>query len=459
MADIEKYSINLSLVNNNKLKKTIIVNTNMQYEEILKLASNKFNKKIMTIINKNNEQINVNALENGLDFYCSTKFIEADIAKENQQNVITDIIAIDSYIQDDAINQFKSLKKLEGVTHIFGMPDLHVGGGIPIGSVTITNNVLHPQLIGSDIGCGMSFVKLNLKNNLSDKIIKKMANELNLEDNFYSGDLNEKHWNEQISKFDKELLKKYENVLDLEILDKSIGTIGRGNHFAEMQVVDQIHNDELASKFGITQENIYLTVHSGSRGFGENILSEYSKKTINVEQYKELHDIALLWSKHNRANITKRFTEQIGINEYICIADMYHNYFEQIDNMTIHRKGAAGCDINKLIIIPGSRGTKTYVVIPTKSNITHGFSVSHGAGRKLSRSKASQITDNTEKQNKLKNNFQNIVICEDKKLRGEEESFVYKDIDVVINDLVELGLVTVVASMIPIITYKMRNRF
>jgi release factor H-coupled RctB family protein len=129
--------------------------------------------------------------------------------------------------------------------------------------------------------------------------------------------------------------------------------------------------------------------------------------------------------------------------------------------MIIHRKGSAPCKLGKLIVIPGSRGALTYVVNPLKSDISHGYSVSHGAGRKVSRNKAIDIMNDcteVDKQKKLNlSEFgENIVICESKELFCEEAPFAYKDINVVINDLVELGLVEVVMSLRPIITYKMR---
>jgi release factor H-coupled RctB family protein len=429
----------------------VTITCNTSYKEILKIASNKFNKKIISVFNENHESFDTTGLIGNELFYCSTKNIDLKPAPSNTKNVVhVSVIAVNSYIQDNAINQLESLKSLDGATHIFGMPDLHVGGGVPIGSVTITNGVIHPALIGDDIGCGMSLYKTNLENTLQEKAIRKMSELLNLEngDDIYAN-------------FDCNTVNKYIDRISTDFLTKSVGTIGRGNHFSELQVVESIYDAELAKKYNIEPNSIYLTVHSGSRGLGENILNAFHNKTINIDEYKELHQVALDWARYNRDTISKRFCDQIGVTEYTKIADMFHNFYEELDGMIIHRKGSAPCKLGKLIVIPGSRGALTYVVNPLKSDISHGYSVSHGAGRKVSRNKAIDIMNDcteVDKQKKLNlSEFgENIVICESKELFCEEAPFAYKDINVVINDLVELGLVEVVMSLRPIITYKMR---
>ncbi len=444
-------SIELILSDNHSQKKFVSVSTEIDYKQILKIASNKFNKKILSVHNELNEIFNHEIISNGDKFYCFTKYVEPSIqivTKKIEPEIY--VIAINSYIQDNAINQLNSLKNLDGATHIFGMPDLHVGGGVPIGSVTITNGVIHPALIGDDIGCGMSLFKTNLENTISQKTIKHMADFLYLENG------------EDVMKtFDQSKLEKYYDKISMTFLLDSVGTIGRGNHFSELQIVEKIYNPMLAQKYSIEENKVYLTVHSGSRGFGDSILTAFNNSNINIEEYKELHNIALEWARYNRETIAHRFCNQIEIDEYTKIADMFHNFYEEKDGFIIHRKGAAPCEIGNLIVIPGSRGALTYVVNPLKSDITHGYSVSHGAGRRIARNKAVDLLNESSeigKQKKLNTSEfgDNIVICENNDLFCEEAPFAYKDINVVINDLVELGLVEIVMSLRPIITYKMR---
>lgn len=446
------FTIELCLLDNQTQKKIITVDDNVDYRAILKIASNKFNRKILSVNTSSNVEYDQKTLSNGDIFYCSTKYIKPNTTLVTTKiNPIVSVIALNSYIQDNAINQLETLKKLKGVTHLYGMPDLHVGGGVPIGSVTITDGIIYPNLIGDDIGCGMSLFKTSLKNNLSQKTIKKMAEQLDLEEG-----------KDILNSFDTTVLDKYKNKIQLDFLTRSVGTIGRGNHFSELQIVEKIYNTEIAEQHDITLNNIYLTVHSGSRGFGDIILNSYHESVINIDEYKELHNIALTWAQYNRDSIATRFCDQLeNVTEHTKIADMFHNFYEEKDGMIIHRKGSAPCKFGKLIVIPGSRGALTYVVNPLKSDITHGYSVSHGAGRKVSRAKAVELMNGANeigKQKKLNSeNFgENIVICENKELFCEEAPFAYKDIDVVINDLVELGLIEIVMSLRPIITYKMK---
>lgn len=301
------------------------------------------------------------------------------------------IIAINSYIQDNSINQLESLKKLDGATHIFGMPDLHVGGGVPIGYVTITNGIIYPSLIGNDIGCGISLFKTDMLNKLTQKTITRMADLLNLESS-----------KDTLNSFDVNNVNKYKEKISTDFLSKSIGTIGRCNHFSELQIVEKIYNYDLAKKYNIAEDNIYLTVYSGSRCFGDSILTAFNEKTIDIEEYKELHSIALIWARYNRETIASRFCEQIGIHDFTKIADMFHNFYEEKNGMVIHRKGSAPCEFGKLIVISGSRGALTYVVNPLCSDISHGYSVSHGAGRKISRNKAFNLINDTDKNEKQK---------------------------------------------------------
>jgi release factor H-coupled RctB family protein len=399
-------------------------------------------------------------LKNELKIYCSPKKLDGKVyLAVEKKNVIAKIISIDSYISEESVKQLQLLETLDEVTHIYGMPDLHPGPGCPIGAVTITDGVIHPHLIGDDIGCGMSFVKTGIPfSNITKKKLVKLAETIRLEgqyDNVIKTD--------DLTNFCN---GKYVNILN--DYAKYIGTVGAGNHFAELQTVEKIYDNDLAQKYDININEFYLTVHSGSRGLGEHILTLFQNKEINIDEYKDLHSFALLWAKHNRSNIANRFLQFITsiptTNEFKCIADMSHNYYEEMTyegkNIIIHRKGAAPCYVNP-IIIPGSRGARTYIVFPIRSDINHGFSVSHGAGRKVTRKKAYALMSEIESSDRKKklendNTIDNIVLCEDQHMFYEEAPFAYKDIDVVVNDLVSLGLVKIIVSMIPVITYKHR---
>lgn len=245
-----------------------------------------------------------------------------------------------------------------------------------------------------------------------------------------------------------------------------MGTIGLGNHFVELLTLDKIKSPELVSKYSIDTNYYYILVHSGSRGLGEEILQMFQSNTINLSEYKILHDYAIDWAIHNRWAIATQFGFYVG-TELEYIVDLTHNWVEtkSIDNIiySIHRKGAAPA-YNLPIVIPGSRGTRTWFVEPNQQiqSIKTGFSVSHGAGRKISRNKAQERMKNKSVGDRKiccqgDSDISNIVICEDTNLFYEEAPFAYKDIQTVIDDLEHFGLATPICSFIPSITFKCKK--
>ena len=135
--------------------------------------------------------------------------------------------------------------------------------------------------------------------------------------------------------------------------------------------------------------------------------------------------------------------------------------------MFLHRKGAAPSD-EGLVVIPGSRGAYSYLVSSINSDQHHasGFSLAHGAGRAVPRSKTNKIKEKFSKKagNQqelsellLATSFNSAVICEDNALLVEEHQDAYKSIDAVVGDLVEFGLIKIVARFRPLLTYKTRN--
>ena len=455
-----EHTITLFLKDNNKISKAIKVSNDTSYDELLKIASSKFRSKIFTILSNDGCIYDPQMIKSGLKLYCSTKIINGNqFIFVPEKTIPVNIVAVNSYICDESIKQLQSLQKLEDVTDIFGMPDLHVGKGCPIGAVTLTSKTIYPHLIGEDIGCGMLFLKTSLPEDLVGKKLTKIASHLDLE-----GPYN----NTSLEFIDVTKFSNYEN--EKAFLDdvgnyfyNQLGTIGAGNHFLELQKIDKIFDANFAEQYGMQQDYLYLTIHSGSRGIGESVLNIFEKNHCS-DDYKNGHSDALLWAKCNRRNIAKRFSEQVNGCHLEPIVDMFHNYYEEITvdrvQYTVHRKGASATN-NELIIIPGSRGSKTYVVKPIKNDITHGFSVSHGAGRKIARTKMYDIINDAsvdDKQIKIfGSEIENIVICEDHHLLYEEACCAYKDIDIVIDDLVKLGLVVVIASLSPVLTYKYRS--
>jgi len=144
------------------------------------------------------------------------------------------------------------------------------------------------------------------------------------------------------------------------------------------------------------------------------------------------------------------------------VTDLAHNtigrcHIERFPGW-LHRKGAISAH-SPVVVIPGSRGSFTYLVVPTGEQTNNLFSLAHGAGRKWKRSDAkSRLKSKYRHDSLLKTSLGGKVICHDKNLLYEEAPQNYKNIDVVINDLKQAGLIGVVAVLRPLITYKTRRR-
>ena len=123
----------------------------------------------------------------------------------------------------------------------------------------------------------------------------------------------------------------------------------------------------------------------------------------------------------------------------------------------LHRKGAAPADV-PAVVIPGTRGSLSYLAVPTGDQQSNAWSLAHGAGRRWNRLSAkARLKDRYRADSLIRTELGGAVICEDKDLLYEEAPQAYKDIDVVIADMVEAGLLRVVATLKPLITYKVRR--
>lgn len=472
--------LSICLRDNKKIIKVLLVNNDIDYDNLIIQCSKKLQTKIQEITVESGT-FQIDMLRNGLMLICSPH-------KPNEENkdilkplvvslpaTIT-IFAKTSYIHPDAVNQLKLLDKLKSVMYVAGMPDLHYGKGCPIGAVTLTKDIIYPHLIGEDIGCGMSWVQTPISSKLSSKRIGRISNEIHLDD-FANEDMQNLIRNTTLCWPDNIPI-----INDRSSHDHKLGTIGSGNHFAELQVIDKIINIELANKLGLNDQLCYLLVHSGSRSYGESILHTYLDKVPNLQKnglsiqdakdYLSDQQIACNWAKRNRAAIADKFINQWNIinnisydesiwpdNQLKCILDIWHNFLEYKEGYWIHRKGAGPSDHGP-IIIPGSRGSLSYLVMPTaNNNVLNGWSLAHGSGRKMARTKALEtLKRKFRDHNQLKvTDLDSHIICSNKDLLYEEAPEAYKDITDIIDDLVEYGFINVIAIMKPVLTYKVNE--
>jgi release factor H-coupled RctB family protein len=220
---------------------------------------------------------------------------------------------------------------------------------------------------------------------------------------------------------------------------------------------------------GLEEDRLVLLIHSGSRGVGESVLRDHINRfgangladdSADARHYLAQHEHALNWARANRALIARRFLSLLG-EEGRPVLDLCHNSITHAvlggQACWLHRKGAAPSDSGP-VVIPGSRGTLSYLVMPCGDQEANAFSVAHGAGRKWARTDArGRLERQYSVESLQRTDFGGRVICDDKELLYEEAPQAYKNIDIVIQDLVHAGIVQVLATLRPLITYKVRS--
>jgi release factor H-coupled RctB family protein len=362
------------------------------------------------------------------------------------------IASASNWIEGAAVEQLEKTAMLPGMRLAVGLPDLHPGKGSPIGAAFAVEGYVYPSLVGNDIGCGIALVRTELNGKKPKR--DNWADRLRNLDGAWDGDR-------------VQLLN--ERGIEPSGYEHSLGTVGSGNHFAELQAVESIADPAACERLGITADAVYLCVHSGSRGLGEAILREHveqfgsqglSTGTSEAEEYLIRHDHAKRWAVTNRELIAQRMLDRLKTDGVLLI-DVCHNFVEQgyVDQVKcwVHRKGAAP-STEGAVIIPGSRGAFTYVVEPKDPSSQSAFSLAHGAGRKWSRSDSrARLEKRFSPPDLARTDLGSHVICEDKDLLYEEAPQAYKNITVVIEDLVTAGLIEVLAILKPLVTYKMRQ--
>lgn len=361
----------------------------------------------------------------------------------NHSGDVRILASSNTWIEGTAVDQLRKTAELPGMKLAVGLPDLHPGKGSPIGAAFITEDWIYPTLVGNDIGCGIALWQTDL--NSRKPKAEAWADRLKNLDGPWDGDVNEWLASRGIAPTSH---------------DASLGTIGSGNHFAELQAIESIANSSECATLGITPDAVYLCVHSGSRGLGESILRDHHQPAgLPVSQshnYLESHNHAMRWACANRELIAARILARLRATG-TQITDVCHNWVEHHNAQWIHRKGAAPSTQGP-VVIPGSRGSFSYLVKPAQPTEKSAYSLAHGAGRKWSRSDSRGRLENRYTAKQLeRTDLGSYVICEDKALLYEEAPQAYKNITTVIDDLVTAGLAEVLAILRPLVTYKVRR--
>jgi release factor H-coupled RctB family protein len=298
----------------------------------------------------------------------------------------------------------------------------------------MTSTVLYPFLVGSDIGCGIAVFPIRLKKAVPERVAARFP------------DL------DRPIAPDDPAWSVHDGEVPAGHLD-SLATVGRGNHFVELAKVDEVFEER-----GLSKGDLLLIVHSGSRGLGERILRAHTEKhgagpAEDPAAYLRAHDEAVRWGSLNRRLLAARVALALGAAPEEPIVDESHNLVEIRDGKYLHRKGAARGD-DREVLIAGTRGTRSYLVA-AHAGPEAGFSVAHGAGRKMSRADALRRGKAKHTVEELRRTpVGSLVVCGDRQLLFEEAPTAYKRIEQVIGDLVAYDLATPIVSTVPVVTYK-----
>ncbi len=369
-------------------------------------------------------------------------------------------------IESGALNQAVNLSNLPfAFSHIAIMPDAHEGYGMPIGGVLATDGVIIPNAVGVDIGCGMCAVKTNLSH-VDKKRLKKMLDELRKV--IPLGFSHHKHPQ------DKSLMPDIRGKM--EVVEREyrsaltqIGTLGGGNHFIEIQK----GNDGF----------IWLMIHSGSRNIGYKVADHYNKLAKKKKDkfrnslppswqldfllsgseegknYTNEMNYCIDFAFANRKLMMSRFknifSDNCGDNtvSFSPLINIAHNYAATETHfgkkVVVHRKGATSAKKGETGIIPGSQGSKSYIVRGL-GNPDSFESCSHGAGRKMGRKEAVRKLKFDDELYKLEK--QGILHSLFRKKDLDEAAGAYKDISVVMEN--QKDLVTVIVELSPLAVVK-----
>ncbi len=426
-------------------------------------------------------------------------------------------------LEESAIRQAVNASMLPGVVKaIYVMPDVHVGYGFPVGGVMATDvseGIISPGSIGYDINCGVRLISTKLEEkdirdrveSLMNEILKRIpagvgsTGPIKVDSREMRKVLTDgARWAvEQGFGFDDDLgniesggvlpdadpsfasMEAYERGSD------ELGTVGSGNHFIELQVVEEVYDGSKAGQLGLEKGQVVIMVHSGSRGFGHQVCTDYLKIALSsAEKYGiNLPDPQLAcmpfeseegqryygamcasanYAFANRqilgyrtAEVIKNFLglswHQLG---YRVIYDLAHNIGKveehrvngETKKVVVHRKGATRSFPGQPVIIPGDMGRASFLLVGQEASMEESFGTAcHGAGRLMSRRKAKKFV----KERGLDKVIEGInVVARGKGTIAEEIPQAYKDVTEVVEVVDGLGIASVVLKLRPIGTLK-----
>jgi len=456
-------------------------------------------------------------------------------------DMVTDatIFASDSVnIESEAVRQLYDAACLPPAKKVLATADIHVGFGVPIGAVLGLEEAIMPPAVGYDINCGMRLLRTPFtKGEINtDEIANSIARDIPLGEGMSNLPL-DRHSLEQViyqgaaavpmlaqkirhraweafdeQEFADDIKRIEENgqlpaepgavpKLAVEKGSDQIGTLGGGNHFIEIQAVQKIFDADTADFFGLSENQIVVMIHSGSRRFGYEVADQYmsiAAQRPEMSQRRKMlsflptdcregkNYIAAMGAAANFAFVNRHimgllvrrcFNRMFGPTPMPLLYDVAHNMAKQEKyegcNMWVHRKGATRAfgpaqmaaspfeSIGQPIITPGSMGTASYLLVGTGNSEESLCSVNHGAGRVMSRTAATgrgrhgRSGEALISDEKFKESMRGIkLIAADRRRIKEEAPDAYKDIDEVVRIVTACGWAKAVARMVPLAVLK-----
>jgi tRNA-splicing ligase RtcB len=445
---------------------------------------------------------------------------------------------LEGALGDKSLDQLVNTATLPGIVkYALAMPDIHQGYGFPIGGVIATelpDGIISPGGVGYDINCGVRLIGSRLHREEVAPYLDDLASAINA--NCPSGvgqggtvKLSTGELERLVEQGSRWALKNgYATQMDLEHTEEKgclegadvskigdrakqrgrdqVGTLGAGNHFIELDVVDEVFDETAADRMGFFPGQVVAQIHTGSRGFGHQVCTDYVKRfQKSVHDYHiQLPDRELVCAPlsspegqdylgamraaanfafvnrqvllhHMRRSFEAVLAGKVDNFNLYQIYDIAHNMAKvekhevdgrQVD-VCVHRKGATRAfgpgsevlpdryrDVGQPVLVPGSMGTASWVLVGTEGSMMETFgSTCHGAGRTMSRTRAKKTVWGEDLRNELEEGGIRVRAGSMAGL-AEEAPLAYKDVDRVIEVVSGAGIAKKVARLVPVAVIK-----
>jgi tRNA-splicing ligase RtcB (3'-phosphate/5'-hydroxy nucleic acid ligase) len=441
---------------------------------------------------------------------------------------------LEKTLDSKSIEQVANVASLPGIVgSALAMPDIHAGYGFPIGGVAafdVEDGIISPGGVGYDINCGVRLMRTNLKR---DKVSARLRDLVDLLYNEIPSGVGSKGRIKLGPDDEKRILLKgarwaveqgFGTVADLDMTESGgcmdgadpglvskkayergraqQGTLGAGNHFLEVQYVDEIYDEKIADQMGIYLDHVTVMIHTGSRGFGHQVCTDFlgvmeaaaKKYDIRLNDRElacapikssEARDYLaamraaanyawanrqciMHWTRETFSSFFRMSPSQLGMG---LIYDVAHNIAKVENHMVegrmrkvmVHRKGATRAfpaghpelpgicrSIGQPVIIPGDMGRASYLLVGASGSMSETFgSAGHGAGRVMSRSQAIKKAKGRAIRRELED-LGVIARASGRETLAEEMPEAYKDVAGVVNVIQNAGIAKKIARMRPL---------